>query len=291
MPKSLIEQLPEIVKRGRDRAEKILESLEGRHRVGLQTREWVLPAKDSKAADWISQNARQSALASVQSGLFGDLQPSLGDALPAAPWRNRLIYGDNLLAIAAEGGIFGYLRERLPGFDVQVVDYGAGAVSLYAVRGTPKYLFNVHLDTVPDSPHWSADPHVMRRLDDRVVGLGVCDIKGAAAALVLLLGLAWVILRGSRKLPLAAFFSANAVLLCVLSVVFAGHGVAALQEAGVLGTRPVAFFEFDWLGIHADAWSLSAQALALAGIATLYGRSWLGERRRAAAANMAASSD
>ena len=116
-------------------------------------------------------------------------------------------------------------------------------------------------------------------------------LAGAAAALVLLLGLAWVILRGSRKLPLAAFFSANALLLCVLSVVFAGHGVAALQEAGVLGIRPVAFFEFDWLGIHADAWSLSAQALALAGIATLYGRSWLGERRRAAAANMAASSD
>ena len=87
-------------------------------------------------------------------------------------------------AIAAEGGIFDYVRANLPGFDVEVVDHGAGAVSLYAVRGTPKYLFNVHLDTVPDSPHWSADPHVMRRLEDRVVGLGVCDIKGAAAALV-----------------------------------------------------------------------------------------------------------
>ena len=87
-------------------------------------------------------------------------------------------------AIAAEGGIFDYLRANLPGFDVQVVDHGAGAVSLYAVRGAPKYLFNVHLDTVPDSPHWSANPHAMRRLDDRVVGLGVCDIKGAAAALV-----------------------------------------------------------------------------------------------------------
>lgn len=82
------------------------------------------------------------------------------------------------------GGIFDYLREQLPDFDVEVVDHGAGAVSFYAVRGTPKYLFNVHLDTVPDSPHWSADPHVMRRLEDRVVGLGVCDIKGAAAALV-----------------------------------------------------------------------------------------------------------
>ncbi|MDG1579637.1 cytochrome c/FTR1 family iron permease [Pseudomonas sp. GOM6] len=105
-------------------------------------------------------------------------------------------------------------------------------------------------------------------------------IGGAGAALLLLLGLAWVILRGSRKLPLATFFSANAVLLCVLSVVFAGHGVAALQEAGVLGTRPVAFFEFDWLGIHPDAYSLSAQGLALLAITVLYGRSWLGERRR-----------
>lgn len=87
-------------------------------------------------------------------------------------------------AIAAEGGIFDYLRTQLPGFRVEVVDHGSGAVSLYAVRGAPKYLFNVHLDTVPDSPHWSVDPHMMRRLDDRVVGLGVCDIKGAAAALV-----------------------------------------------------------------------------------------------------------
>lgn len=82
------------------------------------------------------------------------------------------------------GGIFDYLRAHLPGFTVEVIDHGAGAVSLHAVRGTPKYLFNMHLDTVPDSPHWSADPHMMRRLDDRVVGLGVCDIKGAAAALV-----------------------------------------------------------------------------------------------------------
>ncbi|MEE7566826.1 M20/M25/M40 family metallo-hydrolase, partial [Xanthomonas sp. Kuri4-3] len=82
------------------------------------------------------------------------------------------------------GGIFDYLGTQLPGFRVEVIDHGAGAVSLYAVRGAPKYLFNVHLDTVPDSPHWSADPHVMRRTEERVIGLGVCDIKGAAAALV-----------------------------------------------------------------------------------------------------------
>ncbi|MNH09009.1 hypothetical protein D3C79_684510 [compost metagenome] len=89
-----------------------------------------------------------------------------------------------------------------------------------------------------------------------------------------------MILRGSAKLPLALFFSINAALLCALSVVFAGHGVKALQEAGVFGTRPVAFFEFDWLGIHADAYSLAAQVVALLAIAILYGRSRLAEKRR-----------
>ncbi|GLO14242.1 cystathionine gamma-synthase [Pseudomonas putida] len=108
-------------------------------------------------------------------------------------------------------------------------------------------------------------------------------LAGGATALVVLVGLAWVILRGSAKLPLSLFFSINAALLCALSVVFAGHGVKALQEAGVLGTRPVAFFEFDWLGIHADAYSLSAQAVALLAIMFLYGRSRLAEKRRAAA--------
>ncbi|WP_260957237.1 cytochrome c/FTR1 family iron permease [Pseudomonas citri] len=105
-------------------------------------------------------------------------------------------------------------------------------------------------------------------------------LAGGASALVLLVGLAWIILRGSAKLPLALFFSINAALLCALSVVFAGHGVKALQEAGVFGTRPVAFFDFDWLGIHADAYSLAAQVLAILAIVVLYGRSWVAEKRR-----------
>jgi high-affinity iron transporter len=109
-------------------------------------------------------------------------------------------------------------------------------------------------------------------------------LAGGATALVLLIGLAWVILRGSAKLPLALFFGINAALLCALSVVFAGHGVKALQEAGIFGTRPVPFFEFDWLGIHADAYSLCAQLIALLAIAVLYGRSWLAEKRRTQAA-------
>ena len=82
------------------------------------------------------------------------------------------------------GGIFAYLREHLSGFECETVDHGAGAVSFHAVRGAPKVLFNVHLDTVPDSPHWSASPFVLRVDGERAVGLGACDIKGAAAALL-----------------------------------------------------------------------------------------------------------
>ena len=82
------------------------------------------------------------------------------------------------------GGLFDYVRAQLPGFEVTVTDYGAGAVTLHAVRGEPRLLFNVHMDTVPDSPHWSADPHALRVTDEHAIGLGACDIKGAAAALL-----------------------------------------------------------------------------------------------------------
>ena len=82
------------------------------------------------------------------------------------------------------GGIFEYLRTQLPDFDIELTDHGAGAVSLLAVRGNPLRVFNVHLDTVPDSPGWSADPLELRVDDQRAVGLGACDIKGAAACLL-----------------------------------------------------------------------------------------------------------
>jgi acetylornithine deacetylase len=82
------------------------------------------------------------------------------------------------------GGIFDYLHAHLPGFDCKVTDHGAGAVSFFAVRGKPNTLFNVHLDTVPDSPHWTASPFELRVTDTHAIGLGACDIKGAAAALL-----------------------------------------------------------------------------------------------------------
>ncbi|MDD2712959.1 MAG: site-specific DNA-methyltransferase [Simplicispira sp.] len=107
MPKSLLEQLPEIVANGRKQAERILESLESRQRVRLQTREVVLPAKDSAAQDWVTQqqrSAQQEVFAPGQGSLLASPQATLGavpDAQAPASWANRLIYGDNLLAMAA----------------------------------------------------------------------------------------------------------------------------------------------------------------------------------------------
>ena len=82
------------------------------------------------------------------------------------------------------GGIFDYLRAQLPGFRIEVTDHGDGAVSMLAVRGTPLRVFNVHLDTVPSSEAWTADPLKLRVSGDRAIGLGACDIKGAAAGLI-----------------------------------------------------------------------------------------------------------
>lgn len=86
--------------------------------------------------------------------------------------------------VIGTGGIFDYIRMQLPGFRVEVIDHGDGAVSLLAVRGNPVRVFNVHLDTVPSSAAWTADPLKLRVTGDRAIGLGACDIKGAAAGLL-----------------------------------------------------------------------------------------------------------
>lgn len=55
---------------------------------------------------------------------------------------------------------------------------------VYAKFGTPTLLFNVHLDTVPANSGWKRDPFVAERTEDRLYGLGSCDIKGAIAAIL-----------------------------------------------------------------------------------------------------------
>ena len=86
--------------------------------------------------------------------------------------------------LIGSGGIFDYIHAQLRDFRIDVIDHGDGAVSLLALRGQPKRVFNVHLDTVPASPAWAADPLQLRVTPERAIGLGACDIKGAAAGLL-----------------------------------------------------------------------------------------------------------
>ena len=90
-------------------------------------------------------------------------------------------------SIDADSPVFRYCAEQVgEAFEVQAWDHGDGHVSWFAVKGRPKVLFNVHLDTVPAGEGWSSDPHTVVVRDGRAYGRGSCDIKGAAACLLAL---------------------------------------------------------------------------------------------------------
>lgn len=86
MSMSLLEQLPTIVSAGKRQAAQVLQQLEGHNRVSLQTRELVIPSRDTMTPDLLrhAQENEQS------SKLLSEIED-----------HNRLIYGDNLLAMAA----------------------------------------------------------------------------------------------------------------------------------------------------------------------------------------------
>lgn len=105
-------------------------------------------------------------------------------------------------SLTADSPIFGWISDVLgAGFMIDITDHGLGRVSLFAVRGQPALLFNVHLDTVPVI-EGSRFPALEMTLDnDRVYGRGSCDIKGAVACLLEL--------AGSNNEPLALLFTSD----------------------------------------------------------------------------------
>jgi len=79
--KSLITELPKIIERGKKEAERILDNLSKKNKITLQTNELVLP---TKAKGGLSSFTGQSVKEEVKKD-----------------WINRLVYGDNLLALQA----------------------------------------------------------------------------------------------------------------------------------------------------------------------------------------------
>lgn len=91
-------------------------------------------------------------------------------------------------------------------------------------------------------------------------------LGGLVAGSVVLAGVAYWMLRMSKRLPIGQFFSISSILIAVLAVVLVGKGIAALQEAGWVGQALVAAPRIDWLGVYPSWQSLLAQ-LAVAVIA------------------------
>jgi len=109
-------------------------------------------------------------------------------------------------------------------------------------------------------------------------------VAGALSGAVLLAGIAIAMLKFSQRLPISKFFAYSSALVAVLAVVLAGKGVAALQEAGLMGVTPVDVPRISMLGLFPTREVVFAQ---LATLAILFaGFAW---NRRRAAARLAAA--
>ena len=98
-------------------------------------------------------------------------------------------------------------------------------------------------------------------------------IAGGAAGLLILAAIAIAMFRFSARLPIAKFFAYSSALIAVLAVVLAGKGVAALQEAGLLGVTPIAGApRIEILGLYPTLEGLAAQVATL--VILLLGFAW-----------------
>jgi len=113
-------------------------------------------------------------------------------------------------------------------------------------------------------------------------------LSGFLAATVALAGIYWAMRTASIKLPLGLFFSATAILLYVLSVIFAGKGMLELQEAGWIGITPLSNIpSIPLIGLFPTMESIAAQALLL--IPLPIALLWFAHKRRALAQNAGAA--
>lgn len=103
-------------------------------------------------------------------------------------------------------------------------------------------------------------------------------IAGFFTALLLLVVIAWVLLRTSARMPLGTFFSVTSILVVVLAVVLIGKGVSALQEAGWIGVTLITIPRVEWLGLYPTLETFASQAIVALIALGGFGISWVKTR-------------
>lgn len=106
-------------------------------------------------------------------------------------------------------------------------------------------------------------------------------IAGFFTALLLLVVIAWVLLRTSARMPLGTFFSVTSILVVVLAVVLIGKGVSALQEAGWIGVTLMNIPRVEWLGLYPTVETLTSQVIVALIALGGFGISWVYTRNNA----------
>ncbi|MES2326233.1 MAG: cytochrome c/FTR1 family iron permease [Pseudomonadota bacterium] len=102
-------------------------------------------------------------------------------------------------------------------------------------------------------------------------------LSGAGVGAAGLAVIGWTMLRYSVKLPISQFFRYSSILIAVLAVVLAGKGIAAIQEAGLLGVTPLPGVpQIEVVGLFPSAQVILAQLLVI--VALVAGFWWSGHR-------------
>jgi len=99
-------------------------------------------------------------------------------------------------------------------------------------------------------------------------GNGAAILAGGLSACAALAAIAWAMLRYSRHLPIGKFFTYSSWLMAILTVVLAGKGIAALQEAGIVGIAPLGSVpRISLVGLFPTTQTVAAQVLMIAALA------------------------
>jgi acetylornithine deacetylase len=109
----------------------------------------------------------------------------VSDGLPSNPLVTRLARYVGVPSLSREEGpLCELVAGDLAQAGLRVERAGNNIWCTVGDAARPRLLLNTHLDTVPAGSGWSMDPFTLHRDDERLIGLGANDAKGAGVAMI-----------------------------------------------------------------------------------------------------------
>src|SRR3990170_4704804 len=195
---------------------------------------------------------------------MAQLRKAIGDGRPGAEVRE---------GVAALDALFADTEHALAPSEAGAASAFVGALTILVREGLEALLIVVAMLTFLRK---AERPEMVRTVHygwvaALIAGLGTW--WAATNLLTILAGFPVARFRFSALLPIAKFFAYSSALIAVLAVVLAGKGLAALQEAGLLGVTPLAGApRVEILGLYPTLEGLGAQAVTL--VILLLGFAW-----------------